>query len=61
MTFQDRGWDRPTLKAAEAIWGRLHSTGREERLFGDLDVDTLDDLCIQAEAAAQAYLSERNP
>jgi hypothetical protein len=48
-------WPRPTLKAAAAIHARLHTTGREPRLFGDLDIDTLDDLCIQAEAAIQEY------
>jgi hypothetical protein len=45
------------MKAAAAIWSRLHTTGREPRQFGDLDIDTLDDLCIQAEAAVAAYQS----
>jgi hypothetical protein len=52
-----REWSRATVKAAYAIWARLHATGREPRQFGDLDQDTLDDLCIQAQHAAQAYMA----
>lgn len=44
----DTGWPRHVLKAAEGIWSRLHTTGREPRRFDQLDIDTLDDLCIQA-------------
>lgn len=55
MSLQDTGWDRATLKAAEAIWSRLFTTGREDRLFGELDIDTLDDLCIQARNAIEAW------
>jgi hypothetical protein len=49
------------MKAAAAIWARLHTTGREPRQFGDLDIDTLDDLCIQADLAVNAYLSVSRP
>lgn len=58
MTYRDTGWCRAVLKAAEAIWARHHGTDREPRLFGDLDIDTLDDYCIQAQDAVDAYLDQ---
>lgn len=50
-------WPRPIVKAAEGIWLRLHQTDRRPRRFDQLDVDTFDDLCIQAELAVNAYLA----
>lgn len=49
-----RCWPRQVVKGAHAIWWRLHRTDRESRLFADLDIDTYDDLCIQARECLQA-------
>jgi hypothetical protein len=55
VTIDTSDWDRAIVKAAEAIWSRLFTTGREDRIFSDLDQDTFDDLCIQARAAIEAW------
>jgi hypothetical protein len=54
-----KDWPRPIVKAAEGIWLRLHQTGRMPEQFGELDFDTFDDLCAQAELAVSAYEAEK--